>query len=88
MEHVEAALDPSIEISKLLEAKQYEAAITKVLTLADTAFLSWFCLQVCPLRPPYPISLGRSTCGSVTELCCTFRHWCTSLRVGELVLHL
>jgi len=53
LEHVEAALDPSIEISRLLEAKQYEAAITKVLTLADTAFLSWFCLQVGP-PPPTP----------------------------------
>eukprot|EP00897_Mesotaenium_endlicherianum_P006821 jgi/Mesen1/6167/ME000317S05295 len=46
LEHVEAALDPTRELSRLVAERRYEEAFTRALQLSDVAIVWWLCQQV------------------------------------------
>lgn len=48
LEHVEAALDPTRELTRLVAENNLEGAFTRALSLSDTAIVSWLCSQLRP----------------------------------------
>uniref|UniRef100_A0A7S3UBK8 Enhancer of mRNA-decapping protein 4 WD40 repeat region domain-containing protein n=1 Tax=Picocystis salinarum TaxID=88271 RepID=A0A7S3UBK8_9CHLO len=46
LEQLEAKLDPTIELKGLVEARKYEEAYNKVLSLGDVETVVWLCKQV------------------------------------------
>ena len=46
LESLEAAMDPTRELSKLVLEGKFEEAFTKVLCMSDVAMVAWLCSQV------------------------------------------
>lgn len=47
MLQVEAALDPTKDLSRLISDRKYEEAFTAALQRSDLSIVSWLCSQVC-----------------------------------------
>ncbi len=46
LQHLEASLDPTIELKKLLSDDKFEEAFTKALSLSSISTVAWLCKQV------------------------------------------
>ncbi|KAL2636093.1 hypothetical protein R1flu_007572 [Riccia fluitans] len=62
LQHLEESLDPTIELTRLVNERKLEEAFNKALSLSDVAIVSWLCNQV-DLKAlfsivPLPLSQG------------------------------
>ncbi|BFI30389.1 enhancer of mRNA-decapping protein 4 [Marchantia polymorpha subsp. ruderalis] len=62
LQHLEESLDPTIELTRLVNERKLEEAFNKALSLSDVAIVSWLCNQV-DLKTlfsmvPLPLSQG------------------------------
>ena len=65
LETIEQQLDPTIELTRLLEEEQYEEGFNKALCLGDVEMVVWLCKQLdtsAVFQSPCRLSQGMTSC--------------------------